>query len=376
MSKKNIFGDKALLKTFFAILIPIIVQNAFTQFVSLLDNLMVGRLGTESMSGVSIANQLFFVFNLTIFGVNACASILGAQYAGKRDRDGIQMTLRFRVVFGVLLTAVWLVVLIFGGEALINRFLTEDGSGDLSLVLSEGRDYLRIMLWGLIPFAIAQTYAGSLRENSETRLPMISSIAAVLVNFVFNYLLIFGKFGFPELGVRGAAIATVLSRYVEMLITVVVTHVAASRYHRKAKFDASEITPEQPLTFSQRVFFAKGLYTHFKLPLSEVLHILKKGALLIMNEFLWALGNTVLARQYSLRGLTAVAALNISNTINNLFMISVFSSGAAIGIVIGQYLGRGEVEEAKDYSKKLLLFSTALCAVFGGLLAVAAPWIP
>lgn len=368
--RNTFIGDRAFFSMLGAILIPIVIQNAFTQFVSLLDNLMVGRLGTESMSGVAIANQILFVFNLFVFGINACASVMGAQYAGKKDYEGVRKVLRYRLVLDFVFVTIWALVLGFFGEALIQRFLTEDGSGDLSLVLSEGLDYLRVMLLGLLPFAFSQAYASSLRENSETVFPMVTSIVAVVLNLFFNWVLIFGNLGAPELGVKGAAIATVISRFAEVLILVIGTHVGA---HRASKGKTSKGIFK---LFEAKVAYASGLFTHFKLSLKDFFLITRKGGMLILNETLWGLGNTILARQYSLRGLLAVSALNIGNTVNNLFMISVFSTGEAIAIVLGQRLGRGEVEEAKKCSKKLLFFTVTLCAGFGLAMAAAAPFVP
>ncbi len=351
--KEKYFGDKAFFRTLFAVLIPIVIQNTFNNFVNLLDNVMVGRLGTEAMSGVSVANSLFFVFYLAIFGVMSGAGIYGAQYAGKKDWQGVRITFRYKLVAGTLLCLGFLALLYFKGEDLILLYLTDDGTSDLGLTLSYSRAYMLIIFFQMLPNVFVQAYATTLRETGETKLPMYAGIAAVVTNFVLNYILIFGKFGAPALGVRGAAIATVVSRFVELAIII------AGTVRRRD-------TLEWP----------KGLLFPFVIPGREALAITKQGLALMINETMWSLGNTVLMQFYSTRGLSVVAALNIANTVNNLFMVSVISCGSAVGIIIGQLLGAGKVEEAKETDRKLIFFSVFLCVCVALVMGVAAPFIP
>ncbi|MBE6703138.1 MAG: MATE family efflux transporter, partial [Ruminococcaceae bacterium] len=230
MCIKKFIGDKAFYRTVLAVAVPIMIQNGFTNLVNLLDNIMVGRLGTECMSGVSIVNQFIFVFNLLIFGAVSAAGIFTAQYHGLGDTEGVRQT--FRLKWIINLSAGVLGVLIFAlfGSGLIGTFLHEGGTeGDLALTLAQGQQYLYWMLIGLIPYAISQAYASTMRETGETVLPMIASIAAVLTNFVLNLILIFGLLGLPALGVAGAAIATVASRFVELAILAVWGHTHIKR---------------------------------------------------------------------------------------------------------------------------------------------------
>ena len=211
---RKFVGDKAFYKRLFAVMIPVLIQNIITNFVSLLDNIMVGQVGTEPMSGVAIVNQLLFVFNLCIFATSSSAGIFTAQFFGKGDNDGIRKTFRLKLWFVLGVFAAALIVLLSFGEVFIGLFLTE-GEENLSLnaTMSYAKDYLAVMYWGLLPFAISQAYGSTLRETGQTVVPMRAGIAAVFVNLVFNYILIFGKLGAPALGVTGAAIATVISRY-------------------------------------------------------------------------------------------------------------------------------------------------------------------
>lgn len=352
--RKKFIGDRKFYHTLLVLIIPIIIQQGISNFVNLLDNVMVGRLGTESMSGVAIVNQLFFVCNLTIFGGLSGASIYGAQFFGKNDIKGVRYTFRFKVIFSVIISVSAITILYVFREPLISLFLSEsENGGNLAFTLSEAKNYLFIMLFGLFPFALSQSYASSLRETGETFSPMLASILAILVNLCLNYILIFGSFGAPKLGVIGAAIATVISRYVELLYLVLHTWI-----HR-AKFT-----------------FIKGAFQSLYIPSSIVKNILITGSPLILNEVLWSLATTMINQSYSTRGLTVVAAINITTTVWYLFCIIMFAMGSAVSIIIGQLLGSGEIEKAKDTDNKLLFFTLVLHLVIGGIIILAAPFIP
>lgn len=347
-------GDRAFYRRLFAVMVPILIQQLITSFVSLLDNVMVGQVGTEPMSGVAIVNQLLFVYNLCIFGGLAGAGIFTAQFYGKGDWKGLQDTVRTKLWFALLAVAACLTVFLLFGEKLISLFLHQgDEELDLEATLRFAKDYLAVMLIQTVPFALMQVYSSTLRETGETVLPMRAGIAAVLVNLVFNYILIFGKLGAPELGVVGAAIATVLSRFVELTIILVWTH-----RHRET------------------VPFVEGLYRTMKVPGKLLRQILLLGSPLLLNELLWSGGMTVLNQCYSLRGLEVVSAFNISSTVGNLFFCAFIAMGNAISIMIGQLLGAGELERAVDEDRKLIAFSLALSVAIGLVMAVAAPLVP
>ena len=224
-------GDKTFYRKVLTITTPILIQNIITNFVSLLDNVMVGQVGTEPMSGVAIVNQLIFVFNLCIFGGISGAGIFTAQFHGKNDPNGVRNTFRAKLYIVLAAVALFLGIFLIAGEELISLFLHEGEEDlDLAATLMYGKDYLAVMIWQMLPFGVMQVYAGTLRETGETMLPMKAGIIAVFVNLVFNYILIFGKFGAPAMGVEGAAIATVLARLVECGIIVIYTHTHSKRH--------------------------------------------------------------------------------------------------------------------------------------------------
>ena len=351
---KKYIGSRAFYRKLFAILIPILIQNVITNFVSLLDNIMVGQVGTEPMSGVAIVNQLLFVFNLCIFGGLAGAGILTAQYFGSGDHRGVADTFRAKLYIAFAAAVAFLAIFSLGGETLIRQFIHEGSENlDMAATLLHARDYLHIMLFQIPPFAFQMVYASTLRETGETVLPMKAGITAVLVNLFLNYVLIFGKFGAPVLGVEGAAIATVVARYIECAIIVVWTH-----RHR------------------ERNPFLDTAYTTFRIPGALVRQIAVMGLPLLINELLWSSGMAILNQCYSMRGLEVVSATNISSTVSNLFFCAFLSMGNAISIIVGQILGAGELERAVDEDRKLIAFSVALCSAVGLVMAFIAPLVP
>ena len=333
--KNKFIGDRAFYRLVLTIAVPVMIQNGITSFVNMLDNLMVGGIGTEQMSGVAICNQLIFVFNLCVFGGLSGAGIYGAQFCGKRDLEGVQNVFRFKLWLVAILSVLGVAALWAFDEPLLSLFLHQGSEqGDLVLTLQCARAYLKVALVGLPVFALSQAYASTLRETASTTLPMGAGIAAMLVNLVGNWILIYGHFGAPRLGVVGAAWATVLSRIVELAIILLFTHMNVKAHP-----------------------FARGLYRTLRVPGTLTGLIVKKGMPLLLNEALWSSGQTTLVQIYSTRGLAVVAGINISNTISMLFNIVFMSLGSSIGIVVGNLLGAGEMEKAKDTNTKLTAFS-------------------
>ena len=345
---KKFVGDKAFYKMVLAVAVPIMVQNGISNFVGLLDNIMVGQTGTEQMSGVAIVNQLFFVYYLCIFGGLAGAGIFTAQYFGTKDYEGIKTTFRFKLWMGFIITLGAVAIFSFWGRDLIYTYLqgSNDG-GDIELALEAGESYMRLMLIGFLPFMFLQVYAGILRECGETVIPMKAGIIAVLVNLLFNYILIYGHFGFPAMGVNGAAIATVISRFVEIGIVIVWTTM-----HR------------------EKCSYLDGVFSTLKVPMSLAVKYFITSIPLLLNETLWSTGFAFLTQCYSTRGLNVVAGYNIAGTINNLFNVVFFAMGDAIAIIVGQLLGAGEMEKARDTDNKIIAFGVFLGAL-SGLMAAA-----
>lgn len=345
---KKISADKALYKRFFLIAIPIIIQNGITNFVSMLDNIMVGQVGSLQMSGVSIVNGLIFVYNLCIFGASSGAGIFTAQFYGSNDHEGIRHTFRFKILICSALSLLGTGLFYLLGTTLIGLYLQGEGDpAEAAQVLQYGLDYLHMMLLGLVPFALTNAYASTLRETGETTVPMTAGVVAVLVNLVLNYVLIFGHFGAPEMGVRGAALATAISRYVELAIVSVWTH-----------------------RHKQICVFIQGAYRSMYIPARLLKNITIKGMPLLLNEALWSGGMAFLNQCYSTCGLDVVPAMNISNTLFNLASVAFLSLGNSVGIIMGQMLGAGSEEtQIRSTNRQLIAVSVASGTLFGALMA-------
>ena len=350
---KKFIGDKAFYKSVIAIVLPIVLQNGLNNFVNLLDNVMVGTLGTEQMSGVAIVNQLIFVYILCVFGGIAGAGIFTSQFFGSNNNEGVKHTLRFKFYICTALILIAGVIFWLFGDTLINLFL-HDGSdnGNLELAFKYAKEYMVIVLFAQIPNTLTQIYASTLRETKQTLLPMIASLISVVINALLNYILIFGKLGLPALGVRGAAIATVIARVVECIIVMVWAHTH---------------TNEKP--------FFKNIFSTFKIPKALLVDLLKKGIILLFNEAIWSLVQTALLYCYSLNGLESIAAMNINNTFNNLFSIVFMSMGNAIAIMVGNLLGANKPNEARDTDNKIMALGFVSAIIFGSLMAALSPFV-
>lgn len=347
-------GDRAFYRMVLTIAVPIMIQNGITNFVGLLDNIMIGRVGTEPMSGVAIVNQLIFVYNLCLFGGVSGAGIFTAQFFGQKNDEGVRRTVRLKLWIVTIITLITSTLLLAAGDDLIALYLKGEGTAQsAAATLLYGRQYLLIMLLGLPPFMMVQVYSSTLRECGQTILPMKAGIVAVFVNLALNYVLIYGKLGAPALGVAGAALATIISRYVEAAIVLIHTH-----RHR-------ELNP-----------FVTGLYSTLRVPADLTRKVIIKGAPLLLNETLWAAGMAMLTQCYSVRGLNVIAAQNISNTINNVFNIVFIALGDSVAIVVGQLLGAGKMKEARDSDNKMIAFSVMCCTCIAVIMFLLAPFFP
>jgi len=346
--------NKAFYKRLLTIAVPMMVQNAISNFVNLLDNLMIGRVGTNALSGVAIANQLIFVFYLVIFGATAGVGIFTAQYHGKGDTEGVRYSFRFKIVANTIISSICILVFAFCSPFLIRLFLQGEGDpADAAEILQIGISYMKVILISLIPIGLTQAYAGTLKDLGRTKVPMVASLCAIFVNLIGNGLLIYGLFGLPALGATGAAIATVISRFVELSILVV-------------------YTGKHPDIFP----FIRGAFSHFKIPKELTRRFFLKALPLMANEAFWALGTTTMNQCYTYRSLDAVAALNIESTIWNLMGVAFIAMGEAVGIVMGHILGSGDLTTAKKSAKDMRRFTVLCGLIFGVLMIAVSPVFP
>lgn len=355
MILQRYLGDRAFYRRLVVLLVPLVLQQSISSVVNLLDNIMVGQLCQESLSAVAVVNQLVFVFNLSLFGAVSGASIFGAQYHGQGNVAAVRYSFRYRLWTGLILTALALGILIPAGGSLIQLFLNQsaESTGDLALTFSEAQDYLRITLWGLLPFAFSTALSSALRDTGETMSPMVASVLAIVTNALLNFLLIFGHLGLPEMGVRGAALATVIARFLEAFFLL-------ARVLRQRE--------KHP--------FLQGAFRSLYLPGRVAGEIFKTGTPLLINEVLWSLGTTMINQCYSQRGLDAVSAVNISSTAWQIFSIIMMGMGSAIAILLGQQLGAGRREEARADARRLMFVNLLAHIAMAIIMICFAPLIP
>ncbi|MDY0294427.1 MAG: MATE family efflux transporter [Acholeplasmataceae bacterium] len=331
------FGDKAFYKTLFTVAAPLILQQLITTSVQLVDNVMVGKLGEEAIGAVSVVNQLYFVVILITFGALGGAGIFTAQYFGSKDYDKLKQTFRFKLIIGMFIALLSFVVFSLFGRSLIMIFTDNETTIELAMT------YLSYARWSAFPWILSVAIANTFRETGITKPLLIISIIAIFTNTILNYLLIFGNFSFPKLGVEGAAIATTISRFVEFFLMFI-------------------------LLSNKGHVFNTSLKEVFKIDRKLLISIFVMALPLLLNELFWSTGQTVFLHAYSRRGDQALAAMNITSAISQLVFVTFGAIATAVAVLVGNTLGRNELEEAKDNAKKLIATAVIVAAAAGLIL--------
>ena len=336
--KNKIIGNGAFYKSTLAIAVPIMLQQLIQSMVSLIDNFMVSGLGDVSMSGVNIAGQILFVFLIFTNTICMAGGIFLTQFFGAKDKGGMQQAFMFKLLMGfAALIPFLLVCLVFPRQILSLMVI---GNTEAPLILDEAVKYIRIMSLIGLPMTVSVCIASSLRDMGKVRIPLMVTIVATLTNTVFNYLLIYGNFGFLALGVRGAAYATVIARTVEFIIFAVIY-------------------------FKTKPAFAVRPSREFVLDKKLTREILKKGALMLFCEMTWVLSETITTAIYNGRGgADVVSGMASSFAIANLFFVAFTGIYSSTSVILGKTLGEGELEKARR--EKTWLLSGA--AIFGLLM--------
>ncbi len=338
---KELFEDKKFYAHMLSIAVPIGLQNLISSSLNMVDTVMIGALGEQSISAVGLANQIYFLLMLFLFGINSGIAIYIAQFWGKQDVKSIHKTIGFSLLGGFLLSLPFFIGAVFFPSQLMGIF-TADPS-----VIRDGAVYLRITGWSYLLMAFSFSYSIASRSVGEARLPVVASAISLLFNTVLNYLLIFGVFGFPALGVAGAAIATVISRAIELGIIVGVIYTS----------DHVLKSPIRELIQINRAFIRPILRTVFPV---------------VLNEGFWAIGMTLYAVAYARSGTDAYAAVQIAGTVERLFFIFTFGLGSACAVMIGNELGANRIEEAKSYAKRFVRLGAVSSVVIGLIMALIA----
>lgn len=342
---KSVFFDTTFLKTLFAIAFPIMLQNFMSAFVNILDTVMIGRLGTTELAAVGLGNQLFFLLNLILYGIGSGSMVFTAQFWGKKDFKGIQKTFGLSMMVAVCFSILFTLFCVIMPETILSLY-TKD-----TAVIQTGVQYLRLSAFCFLPFAINFIFMLTLRAIERIKVAVGATLVSILVNVILNALLIFGLFGFPALGVRGAAIATVAARFAELFITFIVT-----------KYRKYPILGPLQHHFN---FDAKFLTAYFVIVMP-----------VFLNESLWSFGITFHHKIFASLNTFAYAAFNITNTISQLTWVIFIGFGNGISVLIGKKIGEKRYTEVQSYAVKTLLFIPAVAVLVGASLIPASYLVP
>lgn len=338
--KKSLYFIKSILR----IATPIIIAQLLLNVASLLDNVMVGQLDDNNVSGVYIATQIIFVVNLMIFGSIEGASVYFCQFYGSKDKDNMKKSILFKFYSSLIISLLATIILQIFGRNFVEIFPSTDIAHDIA------ENYLKIVSFSFIPFAITVCLTSTLRETHHTIIPMVITGVGVIINFCVNYCFIYGKFGAPEMGAAGAAIGTITERIFEFLSIIILYLIK--------KYD-----------------FIKGIFKDLRINKKLLIQMIRKSIPLFINETMWVLGQTMLTYVFSKSSDISTVALPIANTIFNLLFVVCLGLGNSISILIGNTVGENNKIKAQNEAKTAIIFSTLVGIMLGIILCLISPII-
>ena len=336
--------DKKFIKTLMLLAIPIILQSLVTASLNLLDNLMIGSLGENEIAAVGISNQFYMLYYYTIMGITLGAGIFMSQFWGKKDVTSIHKFLGISLVVGMISTIFFAILAFFFPEMIMKIFIDEN------IVIEQGVAYLKMVALSYIFTTISLAYAAALRSIGQTKIPMYGSLVGLVFNGILNYIFIFGKFGAPVMGVAGAALGTTVSRFMELAFILFIIY-------KNKNVVAGKI--------SQLLDFNFNLVKRYFITATPV----------VFNDVMWIAGITAYFIAYSKLGINATATMQIANTINNVFNIFGIGIASASAILIGNKIGAGKEEDAKEDAIKISVFGVLIGIVIGVFFFFLAPFI-
>lgn len=329
---KLISADKAFIRKTIAITVPIALQGLLNNSLNFVDTLMIGSLGESTIAGVGLANKVFFVFTLLIFGIVSGSGILTAQYWGKREVPNIRKVLGLSLILSLVASFLFVMPSVICPNLVMRIFTT----GDKTIKI--GATYLAIVAISYPFTAVSMAYVSILRGVNHVKAPVVISSIAILVNVILNYLLIFGNGGFPELGVAGAAIATLIARIVECTSLLIIV------YWKKGPAAAK---------WKELFVLNKNFLRKFFITVSPV----------IVNEFMWGLGVTMYSLVYGRMGDASVAAITIAQTAEQVMQVVFMSISFATAVILGNEMGAGHLKDAENHAEHLIFLQFMLTIV-------------
>ncbi|MFE9275075.1 MATE family efflux transporter [Paenibacillus glucanolyticus] len=335
-------ANKSFYRTLYTLAIPIALQSLIMALLNMTDQVMVGQLGDIAIASVGISSKIFSVISVVLAGLAATLSIYTAQYWGKKDTKSISHLLGLSLYLGLSLSILFAISVFFNPQPLLSLFTTD------MLVTGEGGIFLQIGALSYVPIMLTMLYSAILRSTGHVKLPMYVSLCAVMLNIILNYLLIFGHFGFPQLGLAGAAYATVIARLAECLL--IIGAVYWFRLPGAVEF--------QHLFRTSRPLARKFLVTMYPL---------------VLTEFVWVLGEAVYAVIYSRMGVAEMTAMTITFPLQGLMIGLLSGIGAAAGVMVGNKLGEGDHTQAMNYARKLIRVGLVTSFGLGIVVVLLAP---
>jgi putative MATE family efflux protein len=335
----ELWSDKDYLKQLYHLAAPIALQNLMTASLGMVGNVMVGQLGDVAIASVGLASQVFFLLNLILFGIASGSAMFTAQLWGNKDIGNLRRVLGLCLAMGLVAAGIFLLSSELFPTKIISIF-TNDPQ-----VIALGGNYLRIYACAFLFYSITSGFAAVLRSIGEVKLPMIVTVAALILNILLNYVLIFGALGFPALGIRGAAFSAVIARIAECLALILITY--GKKYPIAAKT-------------KELLGFNTGFLGKIFKPVFPV----------ILNELLWSLGVTTYTVVYAHIGTPSIAAMNIVGTVDNLALVPFFGLSSAAAIISGHRIGAGETEKAYLAVGKTLGLTVIVAALISGFVLV------
>ncbi|ELC8465613.1 MATE family efflux transporter [Clostridium perfringens] len=336
--------DKRFYRLLFSIALPIAVQNLITFMVSMVDTLMVGALGEIQLSAVSIANNLFFVLTILMFGLAGGSNIMISQYWGKGNVKTIHKILAIMYRVCLLITGIFIFIALFLPKYFMGIFTTDKA------VIDFGASYLRIVCIGYLFYSITNCTIMMLRSVKTVSISIIVYTASLVVNSILNWIFIFGNLGAPELGIRGAAIATVCARITEFSIVLVFMFI----YERKIGLKIEHLLKLDKEILKDYV----GLCTP-----------------VLCNELLWTIGASMISVIVGRMGTEVVAANSINGVAHQFVTVFIFGMSNATAVIIGNTIGEGKKEKAKEYAYSIGIFSVVMGCISGLMILLIKPFV-